>query len=142
MVHPGLLQMHEIINLFHRSEPDNITVNILEGKTLNITCRARMEPKSSFLLWPKDKRPIKKGRKRSQAGDYMCVSLSQDGNHSSPFTAFDVLCEYLQDVSSFKRNRPFHRTSQSFPHAPLKESGLFYAKLSHQALPEQLKPES
>ncbi|XP_022796182.1 fibroblast growth factor receptor 3-like [Stylophora pistillata] len=81
-------------------EPANITVRIVEGKTLNITCRARMESESSFVLWLKDNWPIKRGRKkflfiqsikRSQAGDYMCVSLSQDGNHSSPFTVVDVL---------------------------------------------------
>lgn len=99
--------MHEIINIFHRSEPENITVKIEEGKTLNITCRATMETESPFVLWLKDNRSIKKGRNkflfiqsinRSQAGDYMFLSLSQDGYHCSPFTAVDVLCEDLEDV--------------------------------------------
>ncbi|XP_022801985.1 protein amalgam-like [Stylophora pistillata] len=81
-------------------EPENITVEMKEGELLNITCRARMGPENSSVMWLKDNRPMKKGRNsflviqsinRSQAGKYMCVSLSQDRNYSSPFTAVDVL---------------------------------------------------
>ena len=32
---------------------------------------------------------------RTHAGNYICVSLSPDGNHSSPITTVDVLCEFL-----------------------------------------------
>nr|XP_058941782.1 fibroblast growth factor receptor 3-like [Pocillopora verrucosa] len=81
-------------------EPENITLEIKEGEPLNITCRARMRTESTSVMWLKDNRLIKKGRNRflfiqsinkSQAGSYMCVSMSQFGDHSPSFTAVDVL---------------------------------------------------
>ncbi|CAH3168761.1 unnamed protein product, partial [Pocillopora meandrina] len=81
-------------------EPENITLEIKEGEPLNITCRARMRTESTSVMWLKDNRLIEKGRNRflfiqsinkSQAGSYMCVSMSQFGDHSPSFTAVDVL---------------------------------------------------
>ena len=114
----------EIITLFYHSEPENITVKIEEGKTLNITCRFIMEPESSSVIWLKDNRPIKKASrsrflfiqsiKRSQAGDYKCVSLSPHRNYSSPFTAVDVLCKYLKICVTFRENCAIDRYYKFF----------------------------
>ena len=131
-----------------------------EGELLNITCRARMGPENSSVMWLKENRPIKKGRNsflviqsinRSQAGNYMCVSLSQNGNHSSPFTAVDVLCEYFQVCSAqhllnrgprspsvfcTKVSSLFSRSSILF----LNNQELFDKKHSHRTIEEQIKP--
>ncbi|KAL9964482.1 hypothetical protein ACROYT_G028129 [Oculina patagonica] len=80
-------------------ELQNSTLVVEEGRELNITCRSRMEANSS-VLWIKDSLPVQKGKSRflyirsvnrSQAGNYICVSLSSNGNLSSPITTVDVL---------------------------------------------------
>ena len=91
------------MSLLYHLEPQNITLKVEEGHQLNITCRSRMESSSS-VLWLRDNQPIRTGDNRflfiksisrSQAGNYICVSLSPNGNHSSPMTTVDVLCEYI-----------------------------------------------
>ena len=91
------------MSLLYHLEPQNITLKVEEGHQLNITCRSRMESSSS-VLWLRDNKPIRTGDNRflviksinrSQAGNYICVSLSPNGNHSSPFTTVDVLCESI-----------------------------------------------
>lgn len=105
MVQPCLMQTLEVINILCHAEPENITLEIKEGEPLNITCRARMRTESTSVMWLKDNRLIEKGRNRflfiqsinkSQAGSYMCVSMSQFRDHSPSFTAVDVLCEYFE----------------------------------------------
>ncbi|KAJ7381356.1 Hemicentin-1 [Desmophyllum pertusum] len=80
-------------------EPQNTTLKVNEGGKLNITCRSRMETNSS-VLWIRDSIPVKTGGSkflyirsvnRSQAGNYVCVSISPNGNHTSPITTVDVL---------------------------------------------------
>ena len=86
---------------FHYPDTRNITLEVEEGDGLNITCRITMGTNST-LMWMKNNFPVRIGRSkflvigsvnRSQAGDYICVSLSSTGNSTSPLTAVNVLCE-------------------------------------------------
>ena len=83
-------------------ESQDVTIKIVEGDVLNITCRTLMYGRSS-VSWLKDNKLIENEDEktlflgnvsRSQAGEYICVSLSLYGNHSSPVTTVDVLCEF------------------------------------------------
>ena len=74
-----------------------------EGHELSITCPNRMETSSS-VLWTRNGIPVQTGKSkflsikiinRTDAGNYICVSLSPDGNHSSPMTTVDVLCKLV-----------------------------------------------
>ena len=58
----------------------------------------------------KDKIPVQRGISkllfigsvnRSQAGNYVCISLSPTGNRTSPITAVNVLCEYMFRIISW-----------------------------------------
>ncbi|KAL9964826.1 hypothetical protein ACROYT_G028517 [Oculina patagonica] len=80
-------------------EPQNNTLDVEEGDELNITCRSRMETNSP-VIWIKDSLRVQTGKSRflyirkvtrSQAGNYICVSLTPNGNFSSPITTVDVL---------------------------------------------------
>ncbi|XP_078381595.1 protein amalgam-like [Oculina patagonica] len=77
----------------------NVSLDVEEGDELNITCHIRMETNSS-VLWIRDSIPLQKGKSRflyirsvnrSQEGNYICVSLSSNGNFSSPITTVNVL---------------------------------------------------
>ena len=59
---------------------------------------------SSSVLWTRNGIPVQTGKSkflyiksinRTDAGNYICVSLSPDGNHSSPITTVDVLCKLV-----------------------------------------------
>ena len=61
-----------------------------------------MEARST-IVWIKDNIPVHTGQSmllfiasvnRSQAGNYICVSLSPTGNRTSAITAVNVLCKY------------------------------------------------
>ena len=91
------------IYIIYFIEPQNITRCVEEGHELNITCRNR-KVTSSSVLWTRNGIPVQKGKSnflyiksanRTHAGNYICVSLSPDGTHSSPITTVDVLCELL-----------------------------------------------
>jgi len=80
-------------------EPQNITLYVEEGNELNMTCRNGRKTSSS-VLWTRNGIPVQTGKSRflyikiinrTDAGNYRCVSLSYDGNHSSPITTVDVL---------------------------------------------------
>jgi len=80
-------------------EPQNITRYVEEGHELNITCRNR-KVTSSSVLWTRNGIPVQtekskflyiKNVNRTHAGNYICVSLSHDGNHTSSITTVDVL---------------------------------------------------
>ena len=98
-----LLLLYLFICLFHLfSEPQNITWDVEEGNELNMTCRNRRKTSSS-VLWTRNGIPVQTGKSRflyvksinrTDAGNYICVSLSSDANHSSPITTVDVLCKF------------------------------------------------
>ncbi len=59
---------------------------------------------NSPVLWIRDSLTVQTGKSRflyirkvtrSQAGNYICVSLTLNGNFSSPITTVNVLCEFL-----------------------------------------------
>ena len=62
-----------------------------------MTCRNGRKTSSSVLL-TRNGIPVQTGKSRflyiksinrTDAGNYICVSLSSDGNHSSPYTLLD-----------------------------------------------------
>ena len=78
-----------------------MTLEVKEGDKLNITCRISMKA-SSTIVWMRDNIPVHTGQSmflfiasvnRSQAGNYICVSLSPTGNRTSAITAVNVLCK-------------------------------------------------
>ena len=86
-----------------------MTLQVKEGDKLNITCRISLEA-SSTIVWMRDNIPVHTGQSmflfiasvnRSQAGNYICVSLSPTGNRTSAITAVNVLCKYNNAVKSF-----------------------------------------
>ena len=67
-------------------EPQDVTIKIVEGDVLNITCRTLMYGRSS-VSWLKDNKLIENEDEktlflgnvsRSQAGEYICVSLEME----------------------------------------------------------------
>lgn len=97
--------LYLLICLFHLfSEPQNITLHVEEGQELNITCHNR-KITSSSVSWTRNGIPVQTGKSKflyiksvnkTHAGNYICVSLSPDGNHSSFVTSVDVLCEFTK----------------------------------------------
>ena len=88
--------------IFH---PDtrNITLEMVEGQGLNITCRTIIEG-NPVVWWMKDNIPVNSGRSkflflesinRTQAGNYVCVSVNRNGNRTSSITTVNVLCKFI-----------------------------------------------
>ena len=80
----------------------HITLDVIEGDGVNITCRTSVEARS-YVIWLKDKVPVYAEQSkflsltnvnRLQGGNYSCVSINQAGNTTSPITTINVLCEY------------------------------------------------
>ena len=92
------------------SEPQNITLHVEEGHELNITCHNR-KIASSSVSWTRNGIPVQTGKNkflyiksvnRTHAGNYICVSLSPNGNHSSSITTVDVLCKFILYLDVFR----------------------------------------
>ncbi|CAH3032568.1 unnamed protein product [Porites lobata] len=84
----------------------HITLDVIEGDDVNITCRTSVEARS-YVMWFKDKVPIYAEQSkflsltnvnRLQGGNYSCVSINQAGNTTSPITTINVL--YTSTVPS------------------------------------------
>ncbi|XP_068686801.1 fibroblast growth factor receptor 1-like isoform X2 [Montipora foliosa] len=80
-------------------DPRNITMEVVEGDNVNITCRLVFDG-TPVVIWLKDNIPLLTVRgvvlviesvKRSQSGNYACFSVSHDENKTSAITAVNVL---------------------------------------------------
>ena len=85
------------------SDSRNITMEVVEGHNVNITCRLVFDG-TPFVIWLKDDIPVQTVRdvvlviesvNRSQSGNYACLSMSHNENETSAITAVNVLCEYF-----------------------------------------------
>ncbi|XP_068731751.1 fibroblast growth factor receptor 1-like isoform X2 [Montipora capricornis] len=81
------------------ADPRNITIEVVEGDNVNITCRLVFEG-TPVVIWLKDNIPVQTVRdvvlviesvNRSQSGNYACFSVSHDENKTSAITAVNVL---------------------------------------------------
>ncbi|CAH3153484.1 unnamed protein product [Porites evermanni] len=87
----------------------HITLDVIEGDHVNITCRTSVEARS-YVMWFKDKVPVYAEQSkflsltnvnRLQGGNYSCVSINQAGNTTSPITTINVL--YKPKIHSLRK---------------------------------------
>ena len=96
------MRCREIIVVLCYLDGRHIKLEVKDGDHVNITCRSSTKA-SLTVIWMKDRRTIYTGQSkflfiasvnRSQAGNYVCLSVNPTGNSTSPITTVNVVCEY------------------------------------------------